>query len=78
MSLLAYLFAASVARISSVFGVLAWVLAIAVGVAVAIFINRMQKRAENRAQVEAAEARIRAERAEYEERRAARKAEQQS
>jgi uncharacterized membrane-anchored protein YhcB (DUF1043 family) len=67
-----------VARISSVFGVLAWVLAIVVGVAVAIFINRMQKRAENRVQVEAAEEAIRVERAEFEERRAARKGQRQS
>ena len=59
MASLAYVFAASVARISKVFGVLAWVFAIAVGIAVAIFINRMQKRAENRAQVDAAEERIR-------------------
>ena len=57
---------------------LAWVFAIAVGIAVAIFINRMQKRAENRAQVDAAEERIHRERLEYEERRAARKAQQQS
>jgi membrane protein DedA with SNARE-associated domain len=78
MSSLAYIFAASVARISSVFGVLAWVLAIVVGVAVAIFINRMQKRAENRVQVEAAEEAIRVERAEFEERRAARKGQRQS
>ena len=78
MTCLAYAFAASVARISKVFGVLAWVFAIAVGIAVAIFINRMQKRAENRAQVDAAEERIHRERLEYEERRAARKAQQQS
>jgi len=74
MATLAYVFAASVVRISRAFGVLAWVLAIAVGIAVAIFINRIQKRAENRQMVEAAEARIRAERAVYDERRAARKA----
>ncbi len=78
MASLAYVFAASVVRISRVFGVLAWVLAIAVGIAVAIFINRMQKRAENRQQVDAAEERIRRERAEHEERRAARKAQEQS
>ena len=78
MATLAYVFAASVVRISKVFGVLAWVLAIAVGIAVAIFISRMQKRAENRQQVEAAEERIRQERAAWEERRAARKAQRQS
>jgi membrane protein DedA with SNARE-associated domain len=78
MSTLAYVFAASVVRISKVFGVLAWVFAIAVGIAVAVFISRMQKRAENRQQVEAAEERIRQERAAWEERRAARKAQQQS
>jgi predicted RND superfamily exporter protein len=76
MSSLAYVFAASVARISKVFGVLAWVFAIAVGIAVAVFINRMQRRAENRTQVDAAEERIHRERAEFEERRAARKAQQ--
>jgi membrane protein DedA with SNARE-associated domain len=78
MGTLAYVFAASVVRISKVFGVLAWVLAIAVGIAVAIFISRMQKRAENRQQVEAAEKRIRVERTAWEERRAARKAQRQS
>ena len=69
MASLAYVFAASVVRISKVFGVLAWVFAIAVGIAVGIFISRMQKRAENRQQVEAAEERIRLERAACEERR---------
>lgn len=78
MSSIAYVFAASVGRISKVFGIAAWVIAIAVGIAVAIFINRMQKRAENRAQVEAAEQAIRVERAEFEERRAARKAQREA
>ena len=77
MGTLAYVFAASVVRISKVFGVLAWVIAVCVAIAVAIFIDRMQRRAENRQQVEAAEERIRTERAEYEERRAARRAAQQ-
>jgi membrane protein DedA with SNARE-associated domain len=78
MGSLAYVFAASVVRISKVFGIVAWVLAIAVGIAVAIFINRMQKRAENRQQVDRAEERIRLERVEWEQRRAARKAQRQS
>jgi membrane protein DedA with SNARE-associated domain len=78
MGTLAYVFAASVVRISKVFGIVAWVLAIAVGIAVAIFINRMQKRAENRQQVDRAEERIRLERVEWEQRRAARKAQRQS
>ena len=78
MGTLAYVFAASVVRISKVFGIVAWVLAIAVGIAVAIFINRMQKRAENRQQVDRAEERIRRERIEWEQRRAARKAQRQS
>ena len=78
MGTLAYVFAASVVRISKVFGIVAWVLAIAVGIAVAIFINRMQKRAENRQQVDRAEERIRRERVEWEQRRAARKAQRQS
>jgi membrane protein DedA with SNARE-associated domain len=78
MGSLAYVFAASVVRISKVFGIAAWVLAIAVGIAVAIFINRMQKRAENRQQVDRAEERIRRERTEWEQRRAARKAQRQS
>jgi membrane protein DedA with SNARE-associated domain len=73
MGSLAYLFAASVVRISKVFGVLAWVFAICVAIAVAVFIDRLQRRAENRAQVEAAEQRIHAERAEYEARRTARR-----
>jgi membrane protein DedA with SNARE-associated domain len=77
MGSLAYVFAASVVRISKVFGVLAWVFAICVALAVAVFINRIQRRAENRAQVEAAEERIRLERTEYEARRAARRAAQQ-
>ena len=64
--------------ISKVFGVLAWVFAILVGIAVAVFINRMQKRAENRIQVDAAEERIRRERAEHEEHRAAHKAQRRS
>jgi membrane protein DedA with SNARE-associated domain len=76
MASLAYVFAASVVRIGRIFGILGWVLAIIVGIAVAIFISRMQHRAENRAQVDAAEARIRTEREAYEARRAARKAQQ--
>jgi membrane protein DedA with SNARE-associated domain len=78
MASLAYVFAASVVRISKLFGVLAWVFAIIVAIAVGIFISRMQRRAENRQQVEAAEERIRQERAEYDERRAARRTQQQS
>jgi len=73
MASLAYVFAASVVRISKLFGVLAWVFAIAVAIAVGIFISRIQKRAENRQQVEAAEARIRQERADYEARRTERR-----
>jgi len=78
MGSLAYVFAASVVRISKLFGVLAWVFAIVVAIAVAIFINQIQKRAENRQQVEAAEERVHRERVAYEERRAARRAEQRS
>jgi membrane protein DedA with SNARE-associated domain len=74
MATLAYVFAASVLRIGRVFGLVGWVAAIVVGIGVAIFISRMQHRAENQAQVEAAEARIRTEREAYEARRAARKA----
>ena len=78
MASLAYVFAASVVRISKVFGVLAWVFAIIVAIAVAIFINRMQKRAENRAAGRGRRGTHPRERAEYEERRAARRAQQQS
>jgi len=74
MGTIAYIFAKSVQRVSSVFGAVGWILAVLVGITVAIVITRMQRRAENRAMVEASEASIREEREQYEARRAEKKA----
>ena len=75
MGTIAYVFARSVQRLGAVFGAAGWILAILVGITVAIVITRMQRRAENKAQLEAAEERIRHERESWEARREARKAE---
>jgi len=74
MATIAYVFAKSVERVSSIFGAAGWILAVLVGITVAIVITRMQRRAENRALVAASEARIREEREKYEARRAEKKA----
>lgn len=74
MGSLAYVFAASVDKVGKAFGIAGWTLAIVVGIGVAVFITRIQRRAENRQQVQVAEERIGRERAEWESRRAARKA----
>ena len=74
MGTIAYVFAKSVERVSSIFGAAGWVIAVFVGITVAIVITRMQRRSENRALVEASEARIREEREKYEARRAEKKA----
>jgi len=74
MSSLAFFFAASVKKIGSVFGIAGWVLAVVVGIAVAIFIRQVQRRAEHRQLVDAAEARVREERETAVARRVAKKA----
>jgi len=53
MSTLAYVFTGSVKRIGDVFGIVGWTLAIVVGILVAIFIWRTERRLERRAELDA-------------------------
>jgi len=63
MSTLAYFFAGSVELIGDVFGIVGWTLAILVGIAVAVFIWRLEHRAERREELRCVEEEIAAERA---------------
>jgi membrane protein DedA with SNARE-associated domain len=73
MSTLAYFFAGSVQRIGEVFGIVGWTLAIVVGIAVAVFIWRLEHRAERREELRLVEEEVAAERAAAAERRTARR-----
>jgi membrane protein DedA with SNARE-associated domain len=69
MSTIAFLFAGSVQRIGEVFGIVGWSLAILVGIAVAIFIWRLEHRAEQREELRLVEEEVAAERAAIEAKR---------
>jgi len=63
MSMLAYFFAGSVQMIGDIFGIVGWTLAIVVGIAVAVFIWRLEHRAEQREELRLVEEEVAAERA---------------
>jgi membrane protein DedA with SNARE-associated domain len=63
MSMLAYFFAGSVQMIGDIFGIVGWTLAIVVGIAVGVFIWRLEHRAERREELRLVEDEIAAERA---------------
>jgi len=69
MSMLAYFFAGSVQLIGDVFGIVGWTLAIVVGIAVGIFIWRLEHRAEQREELRLIEEEVAAERAAIDARR---------